>query len=264
MSSPNDIIQWVEDLKGASINHEEGIHHGSAGIEIGGTTVCWKATPGVIEAAGRRGDNLIIGHESLYYPYYFDFDPDRTPGWEGWAINKMRKGLLEKFDRTFLRLHSSIDVLVITEDMGRWLQLGTPARAANGATVWEMDECTLGELVAKIKRLSGIPAIRVSCPKNKDMNTIVKRAGLLTGGAGLCPNGAAFEPGTNAGVDVFIAGETDNYGFRNATECGIPLIETSHEVCENPGFRHFSKMVAQKFRDVKVTFYENTCPYQIM
>lgn len=264
MTTPNDIIQWVEELKGSTINHEEGIHHGSSDLDIGGVTVCWKATPGAIEAAGQRGDNLIIGHESLYYPYYFDFDPDRTPGWEDWSINKMRKGLLEDHGLTFLRLHSSIDVLVIIKDMGRWLELGVPTKAENGATVWEMSECTLGELVAKVKRLSGIPAIRVSRPKNKDMNTKVKRVGLLPGGGALCPNGGVFEPGTNAGVDVFVAGETDNYGFRRASECGIPLIETSHEVCENPGFRHFAEMLAERFANLSVIFYENTCPYEIV
>ena len=87
--------------------------------------------------------------------------------------------------------------------------------------------------------------------------------GLLVGGAGLCPNGGAFEPYVRAGCDLLIAGETDNYGFRYAAECGIPLIETSHELCEMPGFRHFSEMLAGEFADLDVTFFENTCPYRV-
>jgi putative NIF3 family GTP cyclohydrolase 1 type 2 len=70
-----------------------------------------------------------------------------------------------------------------------------------------------------------------------------------------------MQPGVEAGVDVLIAGETDNCGFRFASECGIPLIETSHEVCENPGFRHFSQMLAQQFPELRVSFFENMCPY---
>jgi putative NIF3 family GTP cyclohydrolase 1 type 2 len=91
----------------------------------------------------------------------------------------------------------------------------------------------------------------------------VSRVGLLVGGAGLCPNGGAFEPSIRAGCDVLIAGETDNYGFRYAAECDIPLIETSHELCEIPGFRHFSEMLAKEFSNLDVTFFENTCPYEV-
>ena len=137
-------------------------------------------------------------------------------------------------------------MLCIMKDMGKWLELGEPLTVGNDDTVWEMAECTLQELAAKVKKISGLPAMRLSCPPGKTLSTKVKRAGLLDGGAALCPNGGAFEPGVNAGIDVFIAGETDNYGFRYASECGIPLIETSHEVSEIPGFRHFSEMVAEK------------------
>jgi hypothetical protein len=70
MATANDIIKWVEENQGWAIHHEEGIHHGAGDVEITGVTVCWKASPRAIDAAGKRGDNLIIGHESLHYPYY--------------------------------------------------------------------------------------------------------------------------------------------------------------------------------------------------
>jgi putative NIF3 family GTP cyclohydrolase 1 type 2 len=261
MTTPNDIIRWVEDLKGRPINHEEGVHHGSGERAVRGVTICWKAVPAAIDAAGARGDDLIVGHESLYYPYYFDFDPDRTPGWPEWGINVRRKEQLERYGLAYLRLHTSIDYLCIAEDMGRWLELGEPTITERGTRVWEIPPVSVRELVARAKRVSGLPAIRVSAPKGLDQT--VRRAGLLVGGAGLCPNGGAFEPYVRAGCDVLIAGETDNYGFRYAAECGIPLIETSHEVVENPGFRHFSEMLTEAFSDLHVTFFENTCPYEV-
>jgi putative NIF3 family GTP cyclohydrolase 1 type 2 len=261
MNTPRDIIRWVEELKGRAINHEEGVHHGSPEAQVKGVTVCWKAVPEAIAYAGQRGDQLIIGHESLYYPYYFDFDPDRTPGWPEWKINKRRKAQLEQHGLTYLRLHTSIDALCIMTDMGKWLELGEPAiDPQSGGKVWRIDACTVRELADRAKRVSGLPAIRVTAPHGMEQR--VSRVGLLVGGAGLCSNGGAFEPWVRAGCDVLIAGETDNYGFRYAAECGIALIETSHEVCENPGFRHFSEMLAERFPDLDVSFFENTCPYQ--
>jgi len=261
MTTTREIVGWAEELRGRRLTHEEGIHHGSPDAPVTGATVCWKAIPAAIEAAGKRGDQLIIGHESLYYPYYFDFDPDRTLGWQEWEINKRKKAQLERYGLTYLRLHSTIDQLYIPADMGAWLELGEPTVAESGALVWQIPECTLRELADRAKRVSGLAGLRVTAPKG--MGQKVRRVGLLTGGAGLCPNGSAFEPGVRAGCDVLIGGETDNYGFLYAAECGIALIETSHEVCENPGIRHFVRVLAAKYPDLRITFFENTCPYEI-
>ena len=65
------------------------------------------------------------------------------------------------------------------------------------------------------------------------------------------------------GVDLLIAGETDNYGFRFAQELGIPMIETSHELSENRGLRHFTEMLSQKFPKTEFLFYENKCVWEM-
>ena len=261
-TAPKDVIKWVEATTKSALHAEEGVHHGPDDVDVTGITVCWKASPGAIAEAGARGDGLLRGHESLHYPYYFDFDPDRTPGWSQWGINQRRTAALDMHGQTYLRLHASIDRLCVAADMAKWLQLGEPADDGKDSWTYDIPPCRLRELVAKVKRISGMPAVRVAAPKGLDHK--VTRLGLLVGGAGLCPNGTAFEPGVRSGVDVFVAGETDNYGFRYAAECGAALIETSHEVCENPGLRHFSQMVAERFPDLRVTFYENRPPYQVL
>ena len=63
----------------------------------------------------------------------------------------------------------------------------------------------------------------------------VHRVGLPWGGLGLFVNVGYQQQLIEQSCDVFIAGESDNYGFRFAAECGIPIINTSHEVSENPG-----------------------------
>ncbi|TVR50434.1 MAG: hypothetical protein EA425_09920 [Puniceicoccaceae bacterium] len=228
-----------------------------------GSPSAGKPPPGAIEAAGKRGDRLLIVHESLHYPYYFDFDPQRTPDWPSWAINQRRKQQLDHHGLTCLRLHTTIDWLCVTSEMAVWLGLSSPPRDyRTWNSVFDIEPTSLRDLVDRAKRVSGLPALRVAAPRGLDVS--VKRIGLLVGGVALVANGAAFEPGVRAGVDAFIAGETDNYGFRYALESGIPLIETSHEVCENPGFRRFSRLLAEAFPQFQVSYYANTCPYQVL
>ena len=87
--------------------------------------------------------------------------------------------------------------------------------------------------------------------------------GLPWGGMGLFVNVAYQQELIELGCDVFIAGETDNYGFRFAEECDIPMIETSHELSENPGLRHFTDMLAAAFSGLDVRFFETPCVWEV-
>ena len=82
-----------------------------------------------------------------------------------------------------------------------------------------------------------MPALRVSAARGMDQ--VVHRVGLPWGGLGLFVNVGYQQRLIEQGCDVFIAGESDNYGFRFAAECGIPMIETSHELSENDGLQRF-------------------------
>jgi putative NIF3 family GTP cyclohydrolase 1 type 2 len=262
VTTPCDIAAYVEELKGWTLNREEGVQHGRWDHEIRSVTLCWKATPGALEDAGSRGDDMVIGHESLYDPYDFDFNAFVAPGWQGWAINKRRKALLEKHKLTFMRIHTSADGICVGLGFAEWLGLGQWTKAENGALVWDRPECTLAELVAYVKQRTGLPAMRVSNVHSMDHK--VRRIGLLGGGCGLDACVAVQERLAAAKCDVFIAGEADNYGFRFGAECGIPIIETSHEIAENPGLRTFMQMLAERFPKLRFTFYENKCPFRIV
>ena len=69
MACVNDIVAYVTKLSGHALNWDEGVRHGPSERNITGATVCWMASPAAIESAGRQGQQLLIGHESLYYPY---------------------------------------------------------------------------------------------------------------------------------------------------------------------------------------------------
>ncbi len=68
MERISDIIHHVEKITGR-LNGDEGIQEWEGNREIGGVTVSWMASPDAIQAAGRSGHELLIVHESLYYPY---------------------------------------------------------------------------------------------------------------------------------------------------------------------------------------------------
>jgi len=261
----NDIITYIERLAGHPLNRDEGIQHG-ADRPITGVTVCWMASPEAIRAAGTPvtgapATGLLIGHESLYYPYDVIHNPNPPAGWEGWQVNRQRRDLLTEFDLTFLRAHGSLDEICIFEDFGARLGLNAPVFADGLVKVYEIAPCPLGELVKRVKARMGMPALRVSPARGMDQ--VVRRVGLPWGGLGLFVNVGYQQRLIEQGCDVFIAGESDNYGFRFAAECGIPMIETSHELSENDGLHRFTDMLAQAFPDVRCRFFENICVWEI-
>jgi putative NIF3 family GTP cyclohydrolase 1 type 2 len=262
MTTIQDIVAFVESLTGHPLAREERLFLGTPEREVSGATVCWMATPEAIHAAGTKGHDLLIGHESLYYPYDAP-DADRLPAdWESWPTNRQRRELLSAYDLTFLRLHGSADEVCIFDDFARVLGFGKPVVAEGLTKVFEIAPCSLGELVERVKTRVGMPAVRVSAAQGLEQR--VRRVGLPWGGLGLFVNVGYQQELIELGCDALIAGESDNYGFRFAQELGIPMIETSHEISENPGLRHFAALLAEAFPDVAFGFFENPVVWQMV
>jgi len=257
----HDIIGYIEALTGHPLNRDEGIQHGGD-RPVAGLTVCWMASPEAIRAAGAHGDELLIGHESLYYPYDVIHSPNPPAGWADWQVNRQRRDLLGEYDLTFLRAHGSLDEITIFDDFVARLGLEAPVFADGLVKVYEIAPCPLAELVEQVKARMGMPALRVSAPAG--LTQIVRRIGLPWGGLGLFVNVGYQQKLIEQGCDVFIAGESDNYGFRFAAECGIPMIETSHELSENDGLQRFTAMLAAQFPAVRGNFFENRCAWEIV
>jgi putative NIF3 family GTP cyclohydrolase 1 type 2 len=256
-----DIIMCVEQLSGHSLNRDEGVKYGPSDCELEGATLCWMATPDAIRAAGMRGHNLLIGHESLYFPYNAPDAVDLPADWEMWHVNRRRRALLAGYGLAFLRLHGSLDEICIFDTFAKLLGLGEPVCADGLVKVYEIEPRPLGDLLAAVKDSLGMQAVRISDVEG--MNQIVHRVGLPWGGLGLFVNVAYQQALVAQDCDVFIAGESDNYGFRFAHEVGIPMIETSHEISENPGLRVFADMLHNTFPDLELEFFENPCIWQM-
>lgn len=247
---------FMEELAGHPLHEDEGIHHGSARFEVEGVLVTWMATREALAHAAERGLHLVIAHESLYYPYDASVRHDNPVGWADWPINSQRRELLEAHDLTLMRLHGTLDEICIYDAFAALLGLGEPVWQQGTTKVYEIAPRPLAALVAEVKERTGMSALRVSAPQG--LEQVVHRVGLPWGGMGLFVNVPYQQALIARGCDVFIAGESDSYGFRFAAECGLPMIETSHELSENPGLRRYCTILAARFPELRVEFYE--CP----
>ena len=261
MVTITQITNYVSELTGHPLNRDEGVHHGSIDDPVNGVTVCWMATPDALRFAGEQGHSLLIGHESLYYPYDVVNQENPPDGWQNWPTNRQRRELLERYNLTFLRLHGSVDEICILDDFAEQIGMGTPVHNEGYVKIYEIEPMPVDKLVAQVKSKLGMDAVRVA--PVTPMPETVRRIGLPWGGMALFVNVGYQQKLIDQGVDLLIAGETDNYGFRFAQELGIPMIETSHEISENKGIRHFAEMLGQKFENTEFAFYENECVWEM-
>jgi len=256
MPTVAEIIQHVQKLSGHPLNQDEGIHHGPKDRDVQRALICWMASADAIREAGKHGADLIICHESLYYPYNAANRADNPVGWESWPTNKQRRELLTRYNLTSLRVHGSADEICIFDAFVGVLGLGQPVYADGLTKVCEIPECALGELIERVQQRTSMGHLRVALA-GRSLGYRVHRIGLPWGGLGLFVNVGYQEKLIELGCEAFIAGESDSYGFRFCAELGIPMIETSHEDSENPGLRHFTDLLAAAFPKVVFSFYEN-------
>lgn len=262
MAAAEDILHFVQQRTGHTIRADEGITFNRQRRSLSGVTVTWTADPDTIAAAAAAGHNCIVHHEALTHPY-----PAFTSGQErhylSWQTNTQRLSLLAKHDLTAIRLHGSLDEAYIFNDFATQLGLTEPVAAVHDPQQWQQvfraPVATFGELVDHVKRATGMFALRTS---HHDHDRPVGRVGMPWGGLGLFVNVSYMQSLVDLGADTFICGETDNYGFRFATELDIAVIETSHEVSEVRGLRHFAADLETTL-GIDVRFADTPCIWRM-
>jgi len=195
MTTMAEIVSYVEQLTGHGLNADEGLRHGGTDRKIERLTLCWMATPEAIRSAGEAGHDLLICHESLYFPYNVVNRAEKPDGWEQWKINRQRRELLERYDLSCLRLHESVDEISIYDEFAEALGLGDPVFADGLRKVYEIPPCSLGDLLERVKVCFDMPSVRVALVTDLDQQ--VSRVGLplvprhngahLADGLGLVP-----------------------------------------------------------------------------
>jgi putative NIF3 family GTP cyclohydrolase 1 type 2 len=255
-----DVLQLIIDTCG-TLGGDEGILFGDSEQEVTGIQVCWMASLDAIEHAVAAGDNLIIAHEDLYHPSWRPPHNTTPVDYLSWRVNQRRIRLLSLNDTTVIRVHGTLDRYCIFTAFADKLGLGAPA-VDDGLYLKAYDlppGTTYGGLIERIKDTLGMEAVRAT---PHDPAAPVQRAGLPWGGLGLFVNVGYMQSILKYGCDVFVAGESDNYGMHFAQDSGVPMIETSHEVSENPGLALFTEELQRLLPAVPVHFYENPMPWR--
>lgn len=256
MMTVKDVIKKVETKAGHSLQIDEGMRFGGVNDKVKGITVCWMATPEAINSAAEKGHSLILCHEALTFPL-----PALTQTTErqylSWPVNRQRLDLLAKNNIAVCRMHGTIDELFIYDAFCEMVG-ATEIKAQQPGyqmKIFSIEPIRYADLIEKVKSATSLKNLRATAG---DPDRIVKTVGLPWGGLGLLPNVGYMQALIDLGdIDVMIAGETENYGFRFCKEIGIDMIETSHEISENPGLAKFTEWLKIQYPDIDIAFYEN-------
>jgi putative NIF3 family GTP cyclohydrolase 1 type 2 len=261
-TTTHDIHQWLIGRVGRPLNADEGVMFGDPQREVTGATVCWMPSPENIRSAADAGHELLIHHESLLYPY--PFANTQSLDTLHWRTNRQRLTALGATGITASRLHGTLDELWIFTRFAS--ELGLTRVAARGEPyhfrVFEIEPTPYRELIERVKAAIGLPSLRATAVSPA---RTVRKVGLPWGGMGLFVNVSYIQHliALSPDIDVMIAGETDNYGFRFCTECGIDVIETSHELSENDGLRDFAEALQTEFPNLSVKHIADPCVWNM-
>jgi putative NIF3 family GTP cyclohydrolase 1 type 2 len=262
MPTLNDIHAWLEDKAGHALHGDEGVMFGDPDRPVTGVAVCWMPSPRNVRAAADAGHELLIHHEALLYPYPLENQQPLSA--MHWPTNHQRLRALGQLDLVASRLHGTIDELWIFDAVAEQLGLSRVHASGEGLyeRVFEIEPTPYGDLIEKVKQAMGMGGVRATSVKSDRM---VTRVGMPWGGMALLANVGYLQSLIELApdVDVMIAGETDNYGFRFCTELGIDVIETSHELSEHKGLGRFADALRQQFPELSVGHVADECVWRM-
>jgi putative NIF3 family GTP cyclohydrolase 1 type 2 len=248
-----DIRAYLAGLYGSLVS-DEGLLYGHPDATVHKLMVCWMATVEALAFAVENHVDTIIAHEALYFPKDA-LSAGNVPEFMSWKVNLARVSLLDRGGIALLRCHGTLDKYCIFDDFAALLSLGDPiVREPNLVQIYDGAGRTFGDYLERVRSIFNLSHVRHT---RTDPSRIISRVGLPWGGLGLSNNARYMQSLVDQQCDLFIAGELDNYGIRFAIDSGIAMIETGHEISENPGLRHFAQILASIFPAVDVIFYEN-------
>lgn len=263
----SDLHRWLTQRTGHGLGADEGVMFGDLDRPVTCAAVCWMPSAKNIERAVALGADLLIAHEAVVHPYpRAGQSSDEAPDW---PINRVRREILETNRLTLTRLHGTLDELYIYDDFAEQLGLKPTHLVARGEgyadRIYRIPPTPFGELVERTKRATGLSQLRCSA---SDPQQPVETIGLPWGGLGLFVNVGYVQglldlaKASGLKIDLLIAGETDNYGMRFATEQGVSMIESSHEVSETRGLARFTDEMAKQFPQLTAHWLDEPCVWQ--
>ena len=251
-----EIVEYLRSLSPAGVlGPEEGLIHGARERATDTVLVAWMPTVAAIRRATGAGCHVIVGHEALTFHDYFPKGADPNP----WTADRARLTLLDKNGITVIRAHSTVDPTHVVPGFIRAVGLSSPIRQGS---VWSLHQETpirVADLASRAADGLGMDTLRVT----GDPGRVVSRVGVMVGGLGLDRHLYQWEGRLMGwGVDVVLAGETNDFAQRFAMDSGLALIETCHSASEEPGLQDLARDMREALRPhAEVLFHKEVIPW---
>ena len=242
-----EIVAYLEQ-RSPSMGQEEGFKFGDPASTVTGVLVCWMATIPALEQAVRERCNLVICHETIFFPDSRAIEREMC-----WPSNRHKLELMSSGRLVLYRAHGMLDKLCIYDDFAAALGLSQVECGEGYYRVFRTDPIKVADLAARVKEAVGLPFLRVAGQPDR----MVSRIGLPWGGLGLFVNIGFMQDMVERGAEAVICGESDEYAMRFANDSGLELIETGHAVSESFGLRRFTQDLQAAFPRVPIGFFDN-------
>jgi putative NIF3 family GTP cyclohydrolase 1 type 2 len=265
-----DLLRPVEEEIGCGymLWPDGGFYNGSVKTRLEGVLVTWMADVPALEQAARTGCNVVVCHEPLFAeekneePPYRWLTPDPGVATPPWHPNSKKRMLIAKRNLTVLQCHYGLDRFSHFKATNAAFGLTTPCYDHGWESVFELPQAvTVGSLAARLKqRLKIKGTVRVV----GDLRRRVRRVMNLWGGLGLKANLYWVRQGIQHGAEVGICGEMDEAFMHFATDAGLALIETSHQLSEEIGMRCYADCLRRLYPRLRVRTYLPGRPYKTL
>lgn len=256
----------LEDLIGTVEQIDETVDilkPGNPETAITGIVTAFCATQYVVERAITMNANLLITHEGVYYSHH------ETSEWlKGDPVYRTKLSLIERSELAIFRYHDywhrhkpdGIMAGLLREL--EWSAYVDEQQAT--ASILTIPAMTVSEAAQYIKRMLGIPYVRVA----GDLSQTCRHVGILVGYRG---GGTMAIPLINQhNLDLIIAGEgpeweTPEY-VRDAVHQGRSnaLIMLGHAESEAPGMKYLAEVLAEKYPMIPTYFIAEQPIYQLV
>ena len=188
----------------------------------------------------REGCNFVVVHEQFYfYPFWDKLQPQHLT----WRANRRRIETAERNGLSVMRLHGTMDLLHNFEDFAELIGLKLEKRGGGLYRVFPIAETTVGELVARLKRVLKLERVRMV----GDLNRRVRCVGLPMGGLCLDWNIPYMQVCIDLGADVLIGGEADKLRLPLRRRRRHPLHRDRPLRQRDPGVLNFAKRIGKDF-----------------
>jgi len=232
---------------------------GDGSREVTDIGVAWWITGDIMLELGNRGYQLGLTHERTIYDLPARYAWGRIPRAKDLAANQNIERIAAAHHLTIHRFHSNLDLADWGIGSAVLAQLGwseRPTDWSRGVPVVAIEPMHLRELIAHVKARIRLPFIRY----DGDLERMVRRVAVPWGGMCVGWNGTSCA--SPLGFDAIIGGDITDGLIRFARENGWAVIDAMHHATEMEGMRRLTERVQRRFPELRVEFFENSCPWK--